>query len=250
VDPRPRPLPPKATDAPDWVRETVRVTRDEIRRFVATAAGFMLRPARFGAAWMAGESDALNPLGFVATALAVSGVATAVLAPGDDDSGLAALVARASLPYLYYAALGALCHPVLRAFGSTRPLRASVAVGLFAGGGPGLVLLLVSYACRAWRERFFGLHEGPIMRGDPLWADIAFSVLIGGAAIWFLVALVGGQRGVHAASRGRARLAVAFAIVASSVALGFVHRHVSFSMGAPHFALAFYRHVPVPEIWF
>jgi len=245
VDPRPH-----AAVGPDWVRETARVTRDEIRRFLGTAAGFMLRPARFGAAWMAGESDALNPLGFVATALAVSGAAAAVLAPDHNEGGLALLVAHAILPYVYYAALGALCHPVLRTFGSTRPVRASVAVGLYAGGGPGLLMLLVSYTCEALRARLFGLHDGPILRGAPLWAEIVFSVLVVGTTLWFLVALVGGQRGVHAISRARARAAVAFAVVASAVVLGFAHRYVPFSMGAPHFALSFYKHLPVPDVWF
>ena len=252
MQPRPRPRPPlpSATDAPDWVRETVRVTRDEIRRFVATAVGFMLRPARFGAAWAAGEGDALNPLGFVATALAITGAVAAVLDPGDDGGRLALLVGHAILPYAYYAALGALCHPVLRAFGSTRPLRASVAVGLYAGGGPGLLLLLVSAACQVLRAHLFGLHDGPILRGAPLWGEIAFGVLVGGATLWFFVALVGGQRGVHAIGHGRAGLAVLFAVVASGIALGVAHHYVPFSMGAPHFALSFYKHLPVPDVWF
>ena len=36
---------PPGTDGPDWVRESVRVTRDELHRFVTTALGLMLHPA-------------------------------------------------------------------------------------------------------------------------------------------------------------------------------------------------------------
>jgi len=75
-------------------------------------------------------------------------------------------------------------------------------------------------------------------------------VLVGGATLWFFVALVGGQRGVHAIGRGRAGLAVLFAVVASGIALGVAHHYVPFSMGAPHFALSFYKHLPVPDVWF
>ena len=248
----PNASPPLSDDGPDWVRESLRVAADELRRFVATALAFTLRPARFSAAWLAGETTALNPLGFVATAIAVSGAAAALLAGGGNagGGGLWDLLTGAVAPYAYYIALGALCHPIMRWFGSRRRLRASVAVALFAGGGPGLVLLLACYACEAARQLLFGLHTGSLLRGLPLWAQLVFLVVFGGAALLFIITLARGQRGVHGARSGHAAVALTFSLVASALVLGALHRRVEFALGVPHFTIMWFGWVPIPDLWF
>src|SRR5207248_2995049 len=97
------------------------------------------RPQRFSADWYSGRQRALNPLGFVATALAVSGFVGLVIPDPTRNvqQTLLTELAQASLPYVYYASVGIVSHPLLRLFGSQRALSASIGVALFTGGGPG-----------------------------------------------------------------------------------------------------------------
>jgi hypothetical protein len=83
--PAPSPASSPSPDGPDWAREAVALALDEARRFLATAFGFMRRPGRFCADWLAGRQHALNPLGFVATALGISGLIGALLRNPDGD---------------------------------------------------------------------------------------------------------------------------------------------------------------------
>jgi hypothetical protein len=134
-------------EAPDWVRDGIRPLADEVRSFVRTAIDFTWRPIDFAKEWSLGRRRALNPLGFLATALAVAGPANVMFErlthqPGDSSS-LARDLATALTPFVYYLSLGALSHLVLRAFGTRRRLRDSCAMALYAGGGPALAAHLV-----------------------------------------------------------------------------------------------------------
>lgn len=145
-------------EAPDWVADGVRQFVDEVRAFVRTAADFTVRPVRFAREWSTGQRHALNPLGFLATAFAVAGPANALFAylvhTDDRPSSLLREALGALTPFVYYLALGASQHGVLRLFGSRRRLRDSCAMALYAGGGPALLahlfVLVSSYLL--WRQ--------------------------------------------------------------------------------------------------
>jgi hypothetical protein len=126
--------------SPDWIRDAIHQARAELRLFFATALGFARAPKQFAAEWATGQRRALNPLGFLATAAAVLGGARSLVGRvvhfGDAAPTMAGEILDAAGPYVHYAALGVITHLVLRASGSRTPLRAAVAVSLFAGGGP------------------------------------------------------------------------------------------------------------------
>jgi len=122
-----------------WLADSVRLAVREARSFAAAVAAVTFRPARFASGWVTGERPAMNPLGYFATSVAIVAVcqklAFAVVGAG-EGAGLLVEAANAIGPYLYYVALGMLCHAMLRARGSRRTARGSLAMALYAGGGP------------------------------------------------------------------------------------------------------------------
>ena len=144
-------------EAPDWVKDGIRQFLDEVRLFLRTVADVTLQPVRFAREWSTGQRRALNPLGFLATAFAVAGPANALFARlvrlPDEPSSLVRDVLGALTPFIYYLALGALEHGVLRLCGSKRPLRDSCAMALYAGGGPAMLahLGVLAFGYFAWR---------------------------------------------------------------------------------------------------
>jgi hypothetical protein len=236
------------TDGPDWIRDAVAVARQEIRRFVATGVAFCVRPQRFAASWVAGDEHALNPLGCMATALAVTGTLGAFV-PGNGESGALAALAAAILPYVYYVVLGLLCHPLLRLSGSTRRLRVSVAMALFGGAGPGLVVALSSYVAIWTRVALFGpYHEDP-SSGLPTAAFVALLVWIFVPAIFLLpITMALALAGAHGVRRRTAACALLIAFVVAGVIVGQLHARHHFSLGVPHFVLYVFRWRPWPSI--
>jgi hypothetical protein len=136
----PQPALSGAPGSPDWIAEAIRNARAELVLFVRTAVACSLHPGRFAAEWSAGKLHALNPLAFLATSAAALSAARLVLATlfklPSADEGLLAQIADALGPYAHYAALGLVAHLVFRLSGSRAPLRESLGVALFAGGGP------------------------------------------------------------------------------------------------------------------
>lgn len=243
------PAPPLAREGPAWIRETMALGREEAQRFVATAVGFMRRPSRFSADWFAGGQRALNPLGFVASALAVSGTVS-ILMSGSDSDGFLTNISAAIMPYLYYAAVGILCHPLLRLAGSKRRLSASIAVALFAGGGPGLVIALSMELLIALRIALFGPFHQSVLRGVPLWAMGPGALLAYGPFCYYLATLALALAGLHAVGRIRAVAAVVTSLVLTGLALGVVHRISLLAVGVPHFVIYVNHYIPIPDIWF
>ncbi len=239
----------RAPEGPAWIRETIALGREEARRFAVTAFAFMSRPSRFSADWLAGRQHALNPLGFVATALAISG-AVGIFMPQGDSAGLLASISAATMPYVYYAAVGILCHPLLRIAGSKRRLSASIAVALFAGGGPGLVIALSMDLLIALRTALFGQFQQSILRGVPHWALAPLALLAYGPFFYYLATLALALGGLHAVGRLRAVAAVVISLVLTGLALGIVHRFDLLTVGVPHFVIYVNHHVPIPDIWF
>jgi hypothetical protein len=238
---------------PDWVREAAAAVRGESVRFVRTAVYFSVHPRRFATAWYDGTTEALNPVGFLSTSLAISTAVVTVsawLLDRKDDGGFWSNLGDATLPYIYYVLLGILSHVVLRLCGSTRPLRASVAIALFAGGGPGLVLRFILY-CQVWIHiALVGSFHGQLLPGLPGWYVPISQVLFYGSAAYFLLALAAGLRGLHAVSRGRTAGALVVALVSSGLALGVLHDVIVFSFNVPHFVIRFGHDVPFLDVWF
>jgi hypothetical protein len=236
---------PRCVDSdrgPDWLREAVVAVRDESVRFLVTVLQCTRHPRRFAAAWFAGETPALNPIGYVSTALAIStavrSVTLALLPLSDDGDGFWSNVGAATLPYAYYALLGVLCHVVLRQRKTARPLRASMGIALYVGGGPGLLLSLTWYL-DVWL--YFALTRMTPGRngftGAPGWAQAILGGLVLGASAHFLMTLAGAFRGLHAVSRVRAIVAIVVALAASAVLLGVLRAVVDFTLGVPYFRL-------------
>jgi hypothetical protein len=237
---------------PDWLREAVVAVRDDAVRFLVTVLQCSRHPRRFAAAWFAGETRALNLIGHVSTALAVTAAVksvTAALIGIDDHSGLWSSLAVATLPYAYYALLGVLCHIVLRLTGPTRPLSASLAIALYVGGGPGLLLTL---ALDVDLLLYFLLTGG--MPGEhafmdaPLWAlPILFGVVAVMSGV-FVSALANALSGLHA-SRLRTLVAIVVALVVSGLLLSALHAAFAFSLGVPHFLFRLHGGSPI-RLWF
>jgi hypothetical protein len=235
-------------DGPDWLRETFVSTRDELRRFAHTAWGATRRPRRFAAAWAVGRELALNPLGFVATAIGISTAASALL-PAAGPLSLWERVAQAILPYVYYVAVGVVCHPLLRIGGSQRRLRASLAVALFASGGPGLLASLAALACIALRLTLFGPFK-TLLVGIPSWAAITFALLLYPSYLYFLSALVLGLAGLHGVGLLRATFAVLVSLAITGLCFGIAHRFVPFPVGTLHFEILPGDGRLYPDLWF
>jgi hypothetical protein len=197
------------------VRDAARQARAEIASFLLTARDFTLAPARFADEWANDRRRALNPLGFLATAFAVVGPAQALalhLLHGRDDGGaLLANALGAILPFVYYLALGALQHLVLRLFGSRRTLADSCAMALYAGGGPAAAATLICFAgACAW----FRLTGSAYIDLHARW-QWPTAVLLVGMFAYVFVTLAAALARLHGVRAWQAVVAGTFALAVS-----------------------------------
>ena len=238
-------------EGPPWMRDAMALTWSEIARFVETFSALMRAPRRFCADWFSGRRRALNPLGFIATAFAVTGFVGFFMPQPDAAAHRTALnqIAQAVMPYAYYTAVAIVSHPLVRLFGSRRALGGSIAVALFAGGGPGLVATLSAQLGGMLRTLLFG-NGAALLLKIPLWAAVSLALLISVPLIVFFVVLTLGIAGVHAISLGRAFTAVSLSLLILAVALGALHQVTRFGIGVPHVTLWRYGHQIIPDIWF
>ena len=227
------------------MREAAAAVRHDIVRFAATVWQFSRHPRRFGAAWFAGQTQALNPIGYLSTSLAVSAAVSALVSAlrGASDGGLWGSLANATLPYTYYVVVGVVCHGVLRLGGSPRPLRASVAIALFAGGGPGLVLTLAIYATMGLHFALAGSFHGAVLSDVPPWSAPIFLVLVYVPLMLLLATLASGLRGLHDATRLRAFVAIVVALVITAAIFGVLHAMFDLAFNVPHLVLRLRHHV-------
>src|SRR5262249_41839638 len=108
---------------------------------------------------------------------------------------------------------------------TARPLRASLAISLYVGGGPGLLLSLAMYLDLWLYFAVTGMSPGRngLMGGVPGWTKPILLATVFGASGLFLTALASAFRGLHAASRVRAIVAILVALAGSAVLLGALH---------------------------
>lgn len=216
---------PPPDDGPDWVRDGVRQFADELSAYARTVADFTRHPFRFGQRWtQANAAHALNPLGFLATALAILGGAKTLFsalvnrdAGPDAAESLAHAIAAALLPFVYYVLLATLAHGALRLLGSPRRWRDSCAMALYAGGGPALLAELVALVLAYLDFRMTGTidtHHGK--------AGLLLTVSIVAAFSVYCMTLGASLRGLHAVSAWKPVVALASALVASAFLFGWL----------------------------
>ncbi len=220
----------------DWVRDAIARSVDEGRAFVATAWAFTSRPGRFAIDWTSGRSGALNPLGMLATGAAVLSAARALLelalGRGANPQGLLEAVRDAVAPFLHYMVLGILAHAVLRAIArSRRRLTDSLAMALFAGGGPGVASTVVVYVVGAVLWIAAGkpdvIHAG-LLGSLPAWAARPLLYVAYAAYALFLATLLWSLRALHGAAAWQAALALALAVFVVGIAFGLKPADVTF----------------------
>jgi hypothetical protein len=200
-----------ARGAPPWLADGLGAMRDELRAYVATAWAFARRPHLIAPRWWRGEVEVMNPLAMLATGAALVAaaqqLASAVLGLPEPD-GLIAVVMSVLGPYVYYVAIGALCHVALR--GGTREvaLLDTVAIALFAGAGPAAVAQALAWGVVCALAPVIGHREA--LTGIVLGA--AFSV--------FCLSLSTGLGALHRSPWWRMVLAFTLALVVTGVAFG------------------------------
>jgi hypothetical protein len=207
--------------SPDWIADSVRSALGELLLFFRTAAAFTLRPGRFAKEWVGGRRRALNPLAFLATSAALLGGLRALFhgafPASDDGGGLTGQIADAVAPYLHYAALGVIAHFVFVLCGSRGVrLRESLAVALYAGGGPAALADIAVAAVSAAYLAVRGEATTALLPSSP-WgmAMAATAVIVFSVFSWALatalVALHGQGSGLRRFASVTAALLVSYA---------------------------------------
>lgn len=200
---------------------------DEVRSFLGTGARFTMHPVRFARDWRSDRLQALNPLGVLATGAGVLAVARVtldfLLSRPSAGQGLIDSALDAVAPFVHYAALGTLAHAFLRVLRSRRPLTDSLAMSLFAGGGPGVLAVLVTYAAglALWLAsgRPEVIHNG-LLGSLPPGAARALSWVADAGYVLFLVTLLASLRGLHEAPWWKALVALIAAVVLVGLVFG------------------------------
>jgi hypothetical protein len=130
--------------ATSWLSDATASLRYDIVMFARTALAMSIAPRRFAADWRDGQRRALNPVAFLGTALAAGSLPTLImnhLVPRAGDEGLfQAFFIDQILPYIQYTLLGLIAHGLLRLMGGRQTLLPTVGIALFAGGGPALLV--------------------------------------------------------------------------------------------------------------
>ena len=201
--------PPEPGDVPPWLTDAIRDALDELRAFFLTAYEATVRPAHLAATWSIGKRRALNPIAFFATSLAITGTLQHLVSRArggsDDASSLVSELAGNASPYVAYLSVGLLCHYLVWRRGPRPPLRGTLGIALYAGGGPAaLVRFFDSVLSPLLPGRFTRLHAGVDLIG----------------VVAFVLALSDALMGLHRVPRWRAVLAVVVTsvVVASAIA--------------------------------
>jgi hypothetical protein len=199
-------------DVPEtaWVAASWQLLRKETAAFLRTAAFIIRHPTAFGDRWLEGSLEAQNPLGFFATAAGIfaliNGIGSAAFG-GEKAPSLVTSLLDSVGPYLHFAILALLTHPLYRATGSKRTVRGSIAMALYIGGGPMLLATLLNsclFALFVWTYDAPNLprHELTSLKG------IAFLIAVFGVRIMGFALFAAALAGFH-----RARLAWSVAVL-------------------------------------
>ena len=203
---------------PPWPGDAVRAVGRELAAFARTLWAMLSAPARFADDWAAGRRRALNPLAFLLNALAVLGPWRALWARLVDPNPLTIPLwfelAKPLYPIVINVSVTALVHLLLKPLGARRPLRSTLAIGMYVSGGPSAIMNFL---------------VGPLMlygflhRED---ARVALPMALANLAMLavFIVYSILAQAGLHRLRRWRVAVAVllawtAFAIVSARITI-------------------------------
>jgi hypothetical protein len=223
------PTPPPPTEhGPNWIRDALRQLVDEVALFSRTAATFTAHPRRFANDWVGRRGHALNPLAFLATALAVGAPVNALIGrithEASEPTRALWLDALATVtPFTYYLTLGTFQHGVLRLFGSRRRVSESWAMALYAGGGPALAAHLLMLAVSYVFYRVTGQ-----LGANRIDSAISIFLLVGAVASFLLFCVTlalafGGLHGRDGIRGWQLLVANVVALLASAHLLGLYH---------------------------
>ncbi len=234
--------PERPTGDPRWISQAVDLFLEELALWARTAAGFARHPMQFARDWSAGTGRAQNPLGFLATSAAVLGTAqhllTRALNRPEPDLTLLQEVENALSPYAYYATLGLVAHLALRILGSRRRYSSSIALALFAGGGPALFASFVSFALLLVIR-----PTGPSMtKGLSTPAMLVALTFVYGSFIVFVGTLTAALAALH----GRNLLVCAVVVGLAVIGVGALLGAYPVSIATVHFVLR----QGVPDLYF
>jgi hypothetical protein len=192
-----------------WLADAWRVIRNDLIAYARTTVDVSLRPARFAAEWSQGQRRALNPVAFLGTALAVSSpifLAFAYLAGQDQRGSLwNAFLADQVAPYIQYAGLGLLAHGLLRLLGGRQSLLGTLAIVLFAGGGPAMLADLLTLPFDPILARAAASEDTPVTLALILMSTAS----VAAANLAFFVTFARGLAGLHGVQTWRPLVALA-----------------------------------------
>ena len=204
-------------EARNWLVDGFRHVWEKLVLFFHTGARMTRHPRQFAVDWARGEFRAFNPLAFMAT----GGGLTATLALFVDRlthqrSGFSStdFLVHEIDPYLRYFLLGLLCHAFLRPLGARRPWYMTLAVALFAGGGPASAADALAEVVKL--GAIFLAPEGQSLASSAINGVAAGGILLANGV--FLVTLALGLAGIH-----RIRLwRIAISLVAAEASLSVI----------------------------
>jgi hypothetical protein len=220
---------------PQWHRVAARKAADELREFASTLFAASFRPARFATAWAQGADGALNPLGFAATSVAIVGATAAVvsllLGGADEAESLSGLLVATVSPYTHYVLVGLLAHGLLRGLGSRLPLRGSIAMALYAAGGPFALAELAIIFIMFLLKRFFTHDLSPSLVAGlpPAAAHLVFALSVA-LACAALVPLVASLKAVHRVGVVRVAFCLFVAVCATGLLYGALRTRAMFHL--------------------
>jgi hypothetical protein len=228
---------PRAAGEPRWIEHAVAQAHAEVLLYLRTFAGVALRPMRFSRAWASGELEAAGPLAFMASSAAIAGVATQLVQPLlgiQSNETLLRQVGLALAPYLFYSAVGLLCHALLRPIGARRRWSTSLALALYAGGAMPMVAQLLSLAAVAGYAHFGKVTVSGEAASVNSITLVAFLLV---PLVWFFASLARALAGAHEVKGRRAAAVVLVPALLTTFAPGVIpipvmHAHFDVVRGA------------------
>lgn len=214
--------------SPDWVRSGIAQLHDEITLFLRTLWGFLRHPRTFTRGFLRGDIRALNPFGYLFTAIGAVGVFNAVvlalLSKEASNGSVLVQALRAALPPTYYVVIGLITHALLWLLGSRRRhVRDTAAVALYAAGPAYLSYALLVFLSQILQRCGASEHL----------AKALLLTLSVASICAFAIPFVAALREIHDRQRGAWRRCIAafgFVFVASGFFFGFVRPPGSFGL--------------------
>lgn len=211
---------------PAWLSEATRIVVEEAILYLRTVGTFLARPARFVDGWLRRDRS-MNPLGVVASTVTVLAIAQRLAmhlaSAGDVGAGFVREGLQLPIPYLFFAAVGAVAHTL-----AGRPLQrmaSSVAMSLYAGAAGNLLLgLLTTSVILVLRLGKGYVPQRGLVFNLPIGARIPAVVVLLGVLLWQYASLLVALRALHRSSFLRMALSLAAGIAFGAFAMAAIHR--------------------------